>query len=83
LFGLSEGEFLKHHIALFPHTLPTPQTLRQQLVEGILKEEFGLEISDQLLLPPASEKKKEMQVQMRRENQALCPSFRRDRFRIT
>ena len=58
LFGLSEGEFLKHHIALFPYALPTPQIPRQQLVEGILREEFGLEISGQHFLPPASVRKK-------------------------
>ena len=46
LFSLG---FLKSHLALFPFSLPA----REAPVESILEEEFGLEISDQLLSPPS------------------------------
>jgi hypothetical protein len=68
LFGLSEVEFLKNYVALFPYSLPAPETSRQQLVEEVLKEEFGHEISDQLLLSPLSERRNEKKKQTRREN---------------
>ena len=62
-------ELLKIHLTLFPYNPPAPEVPRRQLVEGVLKEEFGREISDQLPLPPYSERKSEKQKQVRRENQ--------------
>ena len=68
LFNLLDVEFLKNYLALLPYSLPTPEMSRQRLVEDILKEEFGHEISEQLLLPPTSERKNEKKKQTRREN---------------
>jgi len=68
LFSLPEVEFLKNYLALFPYGLPSPEVSRQRLVEDVLKEEFGHQISEQLLLPPPSERKNEKQKQTRREN---------------
>ena len=62
-------ELLEAHLTLFPYNPPAPEVPRRQLVEGVLKEEFGREISDQLPLPPYSERKNEKQKQVRRENQ--------------
>ena len=71
LFDLSHVEFLKNYFALRPYSLPAPEVSRQQLVEDVLKEEFGHEISEQLLAPPSSVKKIEKQKQTRRENHML------------
>ena len=68
LFGLSDIEFLKNYLALFPFNLPAHEVSHQQLVETILKEEFSCEISDQLLSPPPSEKQKEKKKQACRKN---------------
>ena len=43
LFSISNTEFLENHLALLPYSLPAPEAARRQLVEGILKEEFGLD----------------------------------------
>lgn len=53
LFDPTDVELLKNHFALFPYGLPTTHYVsRQQLVEGILKREFGHETSKQLLYRP-------------------------------
>jgi len=68
LFSLPEAEFLKNYLALLPHSLSVSEASRQQLVEEVLKEEFGHEISEQLLLPLSSERKNGEKKQARREN---------------
>lgn len=53
LFDPTDVELLKNYFALFPYGLPTTYYVsRQQLVEGILKREFGHEKSKQLLYCP-------------------------------
>ena len=69
LFSISNTEFLENHLVLLPYSLPAPETAHWQLVKGILKEEFGHEISTQLLSPPYSETKNERQKQAHHENQ--------------
>jgi hypothetical protein len=68
LLSLSDIEFFKSYFALFPYGLPDPDVSRQRFVKNVLREEFGGEISEQLLLPPSSEMKNEKQKQTRREN---------------
>ena len=68
-FHISDIEFFKNYFSLFPYSLPTHEASRRQLVEEILREEFGREISDQLLLPPLSERRNEYQKEARRANQ--------------
>ena len=69
LFRISDIEFFKNYSVLIPYSLPTPETSRHQLVEEILRKEFGHELSDQLLLPPASERKNQRQKEARRAKQ--------------
>jgi hypothetical protein len=71
LFHLSDIEFLKNYFALIPYNLPTPGSipLPPARIEVILREEFGCEISDQLLLPPSTERRNEKQKEVRRANQ--------------
>ena len=69
LFHLSDVELLKNYFALIPYNLPTLEAPRRHLVEEMLKEDFGCEISDQLLLPPLSERIKEKHKGVRRANQ--------------
>ena len=68
LFVLEDVELFKNYFAVLPLGLPVPEVSRQQLVEDVLKEEFGPEISEQLLLPPFSERQSEKKKQARREN---------------
>ncbi|KAF9648668.1 hypothetical protein BDM02DRAFT_3128872 [Thelephora ganbajun] len=68
LFGLTDVEFFKNYFAFLPYNMPTPEVSRRQLVEDILKEEFGYEISEQLLLPSSSERKNEKKKQTCCEN---------------
>ena len=69
LFRLSDTEFFKNYFALFPYDMPTHEASRRQLVEEIMKEEFGHEISNPLLQPPSSERKNEKRKEVRRANQ--------------
>ena len=52
---------------LFPYKYPPDPESRHQLVEDVLNEEFGHEISEQLL-PPSSVRKNEKKKQVRCEN---------------
>jgi hypothetical protein len=67
LFSLTDIEFFEHYFALFPSNQSPLESPRRQLVEEMLKEEFGHEISNQLLLPPSSERKNGKKRQIRRE----------------
>jgi hypothetical protein len=69
LFHVSDVELLKHYFVLIPYDPPAPEASRHQLVEEILKAEFGEAISDELLLPPSSERRNEKRKEARRTNQ--------------
>ena len=45
LFHISDIEFFKNYFSLFPYSLPTHEASRCQLVEGVLREEFGCEVA--------------------------------------
>ena len=70
LMSLSNVEFAMEHIALLPWTLPDPSLPRTQLLEVLLTEEFGEEISEQLISLPSSEITKERNKRARREKHA-------------
>jgi hypothetical protein len=59
LLSLSDAEFLGKYILVFPCRPHASSASRQQLVGEILTEEFGGEISEQLLLPQSLERKNE------------------------
>lgn len=59
LFHASDVEVLKSYFALTPYNPPALEASHCELVERILRGEFGHEISDQLLLPPSSERQDE------------------------
>ena len=72
LLSLSIADFAKEHIALLPQNLPDPTLPRGQLVEILLKEEFGGPISEQLISLPSSEIAKERRKGTRRDNHAIA-----------
>jgi hypothetical protein len=77
LLSLSNVDFAKEHIALLPWTLSDPSSPRTQLLEVLLTEEFGEEISEQLISLPSSEITKERNKRSRRRlscgARKLCP----------
>ena len=68
LFHASDVEVLKSYFALTPYDPPALEASRCELVERILRGEFGHEISDRLLLPPSSERRNEKKKEIRRSN---------------
>jgi len=59
LLGLSAADFTKERIALLPQSFPNPSLPHGQLVEDLLRAEFGDAISETLMSLPSSEVKKE------------------------
>jgi hypothetical protein len=55
LLNLSNVDFAMKYLALLPLTLPDPSLPRDRFVQDLLKEEFGMLISEQLISLPASE----------------------------
>ena len=78
LLSLSDVDFVKEYVSLLPQSFPSRAVLRQQLVEVLLKEEFGDMISEPLLSLPSSEIAKERKKQTRREQRAAVISDARE-----
>ena len=78
LLSLSDVDFAKEHIALLPQSLPSPTLPRDQLVEALLKEEFGSAISERLTSQSSSEIKKEREKRTRREKYELAVTDARE-----
>ncbi|KAF9787111.1 hypothetical protein BJ322DRAFT_1186232 [Thelephora terrestris] len=74
LLSLSNVEFAKEYIASLPQSLPDPSLPRGHLLEVLLREEFGEEISQRLISLPSAEILKEKNKQTRREKHAATVS---------
>ena len=67
LLGLSDVEFTKEYITLLPQNLPHTRLPHGQLVEILLRAEFGDAISETLMSLPSAEIKKARDKQTRHE----------------
>ena len=72
LLTLSDVDFAREYIPMLPQSLPDPNLLRGQLIDVLLREEFGGEISEQLISLPSSEIAKERNKQARRNKHATA-----------
>ena len=78
LLSLPATELTKEYIALLPRSPPNPALPHGQLVEDLLREEFGGPISERLTSLPSSEIKKEKNKSTCRENHAVAVTEARE-----
>jgi len=78
LLKLSDVDFAKEYIAALPQNFPGAAVARTELVELLLKAEFGDAISEPLMSLPSSERIKEKSKQARRERHGMIVSDARD-----